>query len=306
MPSKTYLLKKGDIINIVGKYFSCNLVSGSAQSVSEKSIDSYRDTVKRIDEFGEAMESEFHIRLIRKGKPLKRYQMLLDGFKLKSQDVDATLKANTVLSKMTMIVNSLRDVRSFNEDAFKVLKRNLVNETSGYAYWGFVFELLISSLLSKSKVNFSIPSRISGLPDICIDNNGADTYVECHALFPTAKKLDIDGIERKINYGIKNKEKKSYANGSCALFIDITNLAPLYFQHDLDDFGAYLPESSSFGNVTLFCNYMNYEPGCVRPMIGWNNKNYDSCSDLLKSALKEILPEGASGLRNRIDGLLSF
>lgn len=306
MSLEKLFIPRGKKILLEGKYFSMNLTSSSNQTMSIESINKYKDLVRRINGFGDVMETEFHIPLTRRGKPLKKIKTLLEGFNVQTKTVDAEVKANTALSRMTIIVESLRKVKSVNFDAFTAIKRNLVKESSGQAYWGFIFELLIAARLADADIKFDISSRRNGAADFSVETDRGIVEIECHALFPIATHLDSEGIKQKIHNGISSKEKKNYAGSNCALFIDTTNLEKYHIPGIPYDTTVYIPDVSKFGNVTLFSSHTKLEGKEFKYGQGWNPKYYDSCTPQLKQILARCIPIDGEPTQTPIDGVLSF
>jgi len=299
------MISRGDKIEIKGKYFSMNLASRSDHMVNDTVIMQYQNFVDLIDNFFDTMKNDYLIDLLYKNKPHKKIIHIFDTLKDDDSHDDLSTRANCIAAKMENIRSGFEVLKGGQSDVYNAIRKNLIRNSNSSSYWGFVFELSIAALLTKSGFEFKVCPTKDGSPDFAIFYEGDWLYIECHAVFRNANDISEEKFRSKVLAGVRKKEKKKYASSNCALFLDVTSLESLRESGIVQTNENILLDSSKFGNVTLFVNYMRSEYGSLKLSHGWERADYNHQSPKLRELLDILIPNHDEGVVHAVDAYLA-
>ena len=304
MGSDQYMIPEGELIVLTGRHIKLKLKSSKQQSVDRDTLSNYERWVRQIDELLEVMVSEFNIPIFRDGKPLRKLRFLFEYLNGTKTSDDGSYRANLQLCRIKNITDSLVKIRT-NDQVFRVIRKNLISEASGYSYWGFVFELLIAARLEEYGISFLASDRRGGGADFIISHEECMFFVECHSLFKDPSGVSRENITKKVERGIKKKESKSYASKNCVLLLDVTNLMDSELKLD-GNLKSLIPKEFKFGSIILCCSNMSISDGVYRYGYGWVRQDSDDISSGLKITLDRSFPIQSDCISVPMDGVLAF
>lgn len=117
-------------------------------------------------------------------------------------------------NRLNVLLNELTALQSADESTYQKLKKAIVDSKDHEGnFHGARFELHIAEQLHQKGVIFQKQES----PDFRVDPIG----IECTSCRKAGGEADA---RRKLEQAIKKKSKKTYADRSCVLKIDITNL----------------------------------------------------------------------------------
>jgi hypothetical protein len=299
------ILNRGGVIEIKGKYFSMNVTSLSDQIIDASTLIQYQSFANLVDNFFHTMKNDFLIDLLHKNKPHKKIIHIFDSLNDTNSPDDLSSRANCVAAKMENLRYGFDVLKKGRKSTYNAMRKNLIKNSNSDSYWGFVFELSIATLLTKADIEFEVCPTKDGSPDFSLLYKGEYFFIECHAISRNAGCITEEKFKSKVLSGVSKKEKKKYASGNCSLFIDVTSLESLRARGEVWTNEKILLDSSKFGNVTLFTNYMRKESGSVILSHGWDRSDYKHMPPKLKELMDILIPVKNKGVIQAVDAYLS-
>lgn len=125
------------------------------------------------------------------------------------------------LNNLSGTIEYLKAIKKVDIKEYERYKIRLTKNIKNVGFYGDMFELYIAWTLIEKKTKFN---KIEP-PDFEVIYNNSKLFIECASAQFDFDKIPSKGeIFSKIKKTLRNKMKKTYANLSTALFIDITNL----------------------------------------------------------------------------------